>query len=54
MDKRYLDQHTPKERYSPYVISGQAVGLAPIVLRSIDTCAPRAARFGVPEENVFR
>jgi hypothetical protein len=53
--KRYLDTHTPKERYSPYIISGQAVGEGDsIVLRSIDTCAPKAPNFGVPEKNVFR
>ena len=53
--QRYLERHTPKEQYSPYVISGQATGEAPnIVLRSIDSCAPKAARFGVPDKNVFR
>jgi len=53
--KRYLDEHTPKERYRPYVISGQAVGEATgIVLRSVDTCAPKAPNFGVPEANVFK
>lgn len=24
--KRYLDNHTPKEQYRPYIISGQAIG----------------------------
>ena len=53
--KRYLDKHTPKEQYSPYIISGQAVGeAANIILKSIDTCAPKAPNFGVPEENVFK
>lgn len=53
--KRFLDTHTPKERYSPYIISGQAVGEADtIILKSIDTCAPKAPNFGVPEENVFK
>jgi hypothetical protein len=53
--RRYLDNHTPKEQYRPYVISGQAVGdAANIVLTSIDTCAPRAPNFGVPEKNVFK
>jgi hypothetical protein len=53
--KRYLEKRTPKEQYSPYVISGQAVGEpANIILKSIDTCAPKAAHFGVPEANVFR
>jgi len=53
--KRYLDNKTPKEQYSPYVISGYMVKETPeIVLISIDTCAPRAPKFGVPEENVFK
>lgn len=53
--KRYVETRAPKERYSPYIISGQAVGEGDnIVLRSIDTCAPKAPNFGVPENNVFR
>ncbi|MBI2679470.1 MAG: hypothetical protein HYX25_00510 [Candidatus Solibacter usitatus] len=53
--KKYLDNHTPKEQYRPYIISGQAIGEGDnIVLRSIDTCAPRAPNFGVPEKNVFK
>ena len=53
--KRYLDTRTPKERYSPYIISGQAVGeVDTIILKSIDTCAPKAPNFGVPEGNVFK
>jgi hypothetical protein len=53
--KRFVDGRTPKAKYSPYVISGHAVGSAsPIVLRSIDTCAPRATHFGVPEQNVYK
>jgi hypothetical protein len=37
------------------VISGQAVGEpASIVLKSIDTCAPKAPNFGVPDTNVFK
>jgi hypothetical protein len=53
--KRYLDTHASKEQYRPYVISGQAVGdAANIVLKSIDTCAPKAPNFGVPEGNVFK
>ncbi len=52
---RYLDSHTPKEQYRPYVISGQAIGeAADIVLKSIDTCAPKAQNFGVPDKNVFK
>jgi len=53
--KRYLDTHVPKAQYTPYVISGQAVGDASnIVLKSIDTCAPKASHFGVPDENVYK
>ena len=53
--KRYLDNKTPKDQYSPYVISGQATGEpSNIVLTSIDTCAAKAPKFGVPDENVFR
>lgn len=52
---RFLNNHTPKDQYRPYVISGQAVGdPSNIVLTKIDTCAPKAAHFGVPEENVFK
>ena len=53
--KRYLDNHTPKEQYRPYIISGQAIREGDnIVLRSIDTCAPKAPNFGVPDQNVFK
>jgi hypothetical protein len=53
--KKYVDNHTPKEQYRPYIISGQAVGeTARIVLKSIDTCAAKAPNFGVPEKNVFK
>src|SRR5690242_15030144 len=52
---KFLNNHTPKDQYRPYVISGQMVGEpAHIILTSIDTCAPKAAHFGVPEENVFK
>src|SRR5262249_12735750 len=53
--KRYLDTHMPKDQYRPYIVSGQAVGEpADIVLKSVDTCAPKAPNFGVPDENVFK
>jgi hypothetical protein len=53
--KRYLDNRTPKEQYSPYVISGRAVKETPeLVLSRIDSCAPKASKYGVPEENVFK
>lgn len=53
--KRYLDNHTPPEKYSPYILSGQAVGDGnDIVLKSVDDCVPNAPNFGVPEANVFK
>jgi hypothetical protein len=53
--KRYVDNHTPKEKYRPYVIAGQSVGDGDkIVLRSIDDCAARADHFGVAEKDVFK
>jgi hypothetical protein len=53
--KDYLERHVPTVKYSPYVISGQRVGDSDrIVLRSIDTCAPRSSKFGAPERNVFK
>ena len=53
--KRYLENHTPKDQYRPYVISGQNVGGPDnVVLTSIDDCAPKASHFGVPEKNVFK
>jgi hypothetical protein len=52
---RYLTNHTSKQEYRPYIISGQAVGDGDdIVLKSIDTCAPKAEKFGVPDKNVFK
>jgi hypothetical protein len=53
--KRYLEKRTTKDQYSPYVISGQALGEGDrIVLHSVDTCAAKAPNFGVPEANVFK
>jgi hypothetical protein len=53
--KRYLDNKTQKEQYSPYVIDGHMVKETPeIVLISIGSCAPKASKYGVPEENVFK
>jgi hypothetical protein len=52
---KYLANHVPKEQYRPYIISGQIVRESPdVVLKSIDTCAPKALNFGVPEGNVFK
>lgn len=53
--KGYLDRHTPAEAYRPYILSGQAVGEGnKIVLKSVDTCVPKAPHFGVPDGNVFQ
>jgi hypothetical protein len=52
--KRYVNNHTPKQIYRPYVISGQAIGEGEhVVLRSVDACVPKAVHFGVPDKNVF-
>jgi len=53
--KRYLENHTPKEQYRPYVIAGQAIGEGnDIVLKSVDTCAPKADHFGASEQSIFK
>jgi hypothetical protein len=53
--KGYVDNHTPKEKYRLYVISGMNVGDENnIVLNSIDTCVPLAPHFGAPEKHVFK
>ncbi len=53
--KGYVDNHTPKERYRPYILSGMNVGDANnIILKSIDDCVPLAPHFGVAEKNVFK
>ncbi len=53
--KGYVDNHTPKEKYRPYIISGMNVGDENnVVLKSIDTCVPSAPHFGVNEKNVFK
>jgi hypothetical protein len=53
--KGYVDNHTPKEKYRPYILSGQNVGDDDnIVLKSIDDCVPLAPHFGVPDKNVFK
>lgn len=51
----YVENRTPKEKYRPYIISGQNVGDENnIILKSIDDCVPLAPHFGVPEKNVFK
>ena len=53
--KRYLDNRTPPEKYSPYILSGHAIGEDPgIVMKSLDACVPNAPNYGVPEANVFK
>lgn len=53
--KGYVDNHTPKEKYRPYIISGMNVGDENnVVLKSIDTCVPSAPHLGVNEKNVFK
>jgi hypothetical protein len=53
--KGYVDGHTPKEKYRPYILSGMNVGDGDnIILKSIDTCVPHATHFGVQEKNVFK
>jgi hypothetical protein len=54
--KGYIDNHTPKEQYRPYVISGVEVGDGDnLVLKSVDDCVPNAPHFGVfSEDEVFK
>lgn len=53
--KGYVDNHTPAEKYRPYILSGMNVGDDNnIVLSSIDDCVPLAPHFGAPEKNVFK
>ena len=53
--QKYLANKTPPADYSPYIISGSSVGDGNnLILKSIDTCAPSAPKFGVPEENVYK
>ena len=53
--KGYVDNHTPKEKYRLYLISGMNVGDENnIVLNSIDTCVPSAPHSTGTEKNVFK
>lgn len=54
--KRWLDNHTPPEKYRPYVLSGQSIGTDNnLILKSIDDCVPNAPNFGVlSEASVFK
>lgn len=51
--QKYLDTKAHKEDYSPYVISGSSIGDKELILKSIDTCAAKAPKFGVPDKNVY-
>jgi hypothetical protein len=53
--KKWVDEHTPKEKYRPYILAGRAFGEGDgIVLTSIDNCSGPAPNYQVPEQNVFR
>jgi hypothetical protein len=53
--KGYVDNHTPKEKYSPYVLSGMALGDGnDIVLKSVDTCVPSAPHYGAMEQSLYK
>ncbi|MGA3260007.1 MAG: hypothetical protein ABSE35_14080 [Bryobacteraceae bacterium] len=53
--QRYLSNHTQKDQYRPYILSGMAIGEGnDIVLKSIDTCVPKAPNFGVADTNVLK
>jgi hypothetical protein len=53
--KGWVDNHAPKAQYRPYVIAGQNVGDENnIILKSLDTCVPRADHFGAAEQTVFK
>jgi hypothetical protein len=51
----FLDNHTPKEKFRPYVIAGQAIGEGNnIVLKSIGSCEPKAAHYGASPDEFFK
>ncbi len=53
--QRYLANHTERDQYRPYILSGMAIGEGnDIVLKSIDTCVPKAPNFGAADANVFK
>jgi hypothetical protein len=53
--QRCLSNRTGKDQYRPYILSGMAIGEGnDVVLKSIDTCVPRAPNFGVSDANVFK
>ena len=53
--KRYIDNHTPPEKYSPYILSGLAYGEGnSTALKQIDDCVPNAPHYGVAEDHVYK
>ncbi len=51
----FLDNHTPKERFRPYVIAGRAIGEGNnIVLKSVSSCAPKASHYGASPDEFFK
>ena len=53
--ERNVSNHTQKDQYRPYILSGMAIGEGnDIVLKSVDTCVPKAPNFGVADANVFK
>lgn len=53
--KRFVGGSFPKERYSPYILSGQALSEGDdIILSSIDNCSGPAPNYHVPDANVFK
>lgn len=50
---QYISDNVPPGEYAPYILSGASLGDDKSILQNVDTCAPKAPKFGVPEENVF-
>ena len=51
----FVDNHTPKEKFRPYVIAGQAIGEGDnIVLKSVSSCAPKASHYGASPDQFFK
>jgi hypothetical protein len=52
---KFVNEHTPKEKYGPYILAGHAIGDgSDMVLTSIDNCSGPAPNYHVPDQNVFR
>jgi hypothetical protein len=53
--KKWVGEHTPKEKYRPYILAGLATGEGnDIVLTSVDNCSGPAPNYQTPDQNVFR